>query len=192
MIASIQGIVQRKKKDSIVVSVQGLGLQVFAPIETISNAEIGKELFLFTAFIVRQDAMLLFGFTTEEELEYFELLIGANGVGPKIALAILSTLNPAAIRRAVASEEAGLLSRVPGVGKKTAQKILLHLQGKVPAESGAFSENVPSNAVDFEVLEALTALGYSLVQAQAAVQSIPKDTPGTVEDRIRAALQSFG
>ena len=191
MIASIQGTVQQKRKDALVVSVQGFGFLVYVSPEVISSSDIGKEIFLFTAFIFRQDYMALFGFRNEEELSYFDLLIGANGVGPKLALTILSTVNPDMIRRAVVGDDADLLSRVPGVGKKTAQKIILHLQGKVSDESGILSAKVAANAVDFEVVEALTALGYSLVQAQTAVQSIPKDTPDTVEDKIRAALQSF-
>lgn len=191
MIASIQGTVQQKRKDALVVSVQGVGFLVYVSPEVISSSDIGKEIFLFTAFIFRQDYMALFGFRNEEELSYFDLLIGANGVGPKLALTILSTVNPDMIRRAVVGDDADLLSRVPGVGKKTAQKIILHLQGKVSDESGILSAKVAANAVDFEVVEALTALGYSLVQAQTAVQSIPKDTPDTVEDKIRAALQSF-
>ena len=191
MIASIQGTVQQKRKDALVVSAQGVGFLVYVSPEVISGAETGKEIFLFTAFIFRQDYMALFGFRSEEELTYFELLIGANGVGPKLALTILSTVNPDLIRRAVVGDEADLLSRVPGVGKKTAQKIILHLQGKVSDESGVLSPRVAANAVDFEVVEALTALGYSLIQAQTAVQSIPRDTPDTVEDKIRAALRSF-
>lgn len=192
MIASVQGIVQLKRKDSLVISVNGIGFQVFVSAETVSSAEIGKELFLYTSFIFRQDYIALFGFRSEEELEYFDLLIGANGVGPKLALAILSTLNPANIRHAVLSEEADLLSRVSGVGKKTAQKIILHLQGKISDTDGIMTGKVLTNSVDFEVVEALTALGYSLIQAQTAVQAIPKDTPDTVEEKIRAALRSFG
>ncbi len=192
MIASVQGIVQLKRKDSLVISVNGIGFQVFVSAETVSSAEIGKELFLYTSFIFRQDYIALFGFRSEEELEYFDLLIGANGVGPKLALAILSTLNPANIRHAVLSEEADLLSRVSGVGKKTAQKIILHLQGKISDTDGIMTGKVLTNSVDFEVVEALTALGYSLIQAQTAVQAIPKETPDTVEEKIRAALRSFG
>lgn len=192
MIASVQGIIQLKRKDSLVISVNGIGFQVFVSAETVSSAEIGKELFLYTSFIFRQDYIALFGFRSEEELEYFDLLIGANGVGPKLALAILSTLNPANIRHAVLSEEADLLSRVSGVGKKTAQKIILHLQGKISDTDGIMTGKVLTNSVDFEVVEALTALGYSLIQAQTAVQAIPKETPDTVEEKIRAALRSFG
>lgn len=191
MIASVQGIVQLKRKDSLIVSVNGLGLQVFVSAETVSSAEVGKEIFLYTSFIFRQDYIALFGFRSEEELEYFDLLIGANGVGPKLALAILSTLNPAHIRQAVLSEEADLLARVSGVGKKTAQKIILHMQGKVSDADGLMTGRILTNSVDFEVVEALTALGYSLVQAQTAVQSIPKGTPETVEEKIRAALRNF-
>jgi len=116
-------------------------------------------------------------------------LLGASGVGPRTALSIISVLSVETIRRAVLSEQPEVLARVPGVGKKTAMKILLHLQGKVGG--GGALEGAPLSDVDGEVMDALTTLGYSVVEAQTAIQSIPKATPSDVEERLRAALQYF-
>ncbi|MEJ2709329.1 MAG: Holliday junction ATP-dependent DNA helicase RuvA, partial [Anaerolineales bacterium] len=134
--------------------------------------------------------LTLYGFETREAREIYVLLLTVNGVGPRLALAILSVLSPDAIRRAVFHEQAEVFSRVPGIGKKTSQKILLHLQDKVTADIGLEPVSRVSE-VDTEVLDALTALGYSVVEAQAALQSIPRDTPQDVEARLRAALQYF-
>ncbi len=190
MIASLSGRLQEKNPDSLVIEVGGIGLQVFVPATLRDEARVGETLFLYTHLVVRQDAFSLFGFETREGREFFNLLLGVNGVGPRMALTILSTLSPDAIRRAVFHEQAEVFNRVPGVGKKTAQKILLQLQDKVKPEIGL--EPVASfSDVDGEVLDALTALGYSVVEAQAALQSIPRDTPQEVETRLRLALQYF-
>jgi holliday junction DNA helicase RuvA len=190
MIASLSGRVQDKNPDSLVIEVGGIGLQVFVPATLRDESRAGETLFLFTHLVVRQDAFSLYGFETREAREFFDLLLGVNGVGPRMALAILSTLSTDAIRRAVFHEQAEVFSRVPGVGKKTAQKILLQLQDKIKPEIGlepvaGFSD------VDAEVVDALTALGYSIVEAQAALQSIPRDTPQEIETRLRLALQYF-
>jgi holliday junction DNA helicase RuvA len=139
---------------------------------------------------VRQDALSLFGFETRESRDYFNLLLTVNGIGPRLAMAVLSTLSPDAIRRAIFHEQAEVFSRVPGVGKKTAQKIMLTLQDKIKGEEGLEPVARFSDA-DAEILEALTTLGYSVVEAQAALQSIPRDAPKDVEDRLRLALQYF-
>ncbi len=132
----------------------------------------------------------LYGFETHEGRQYFTLLLTVDGIGPKLALAVLSYLSPDAIRRAVFHEQPEVFSRVPGVGKKTAQKILLQLQDKIPGEAGLEPMTAISDA-DAEVLGALTSLGYSVVEAQAALQSIPRDTPQDVETRLRLTLQYF-
>jgi holliday junction DNA helicase RuvA len=190
MIASLSGHVQEKNPDSLIVEIGGLGLQVFVPATLRDEARIGETLFLYTHLVVRQDAFSLYGFESREGREFFNLLLSVNGVGPRMALAILSILSTDAIRRAVFHEQAEVFGRVPGVGKKTAQKILLQLQDKIKPEIGlepvaGFSD------VDGEVVDALTALGYSIVEAQAALQSIPRDTPQEVETRLRLALQYF-
>ncbi len=189
MIASVQGEVIAAGEDNLVISVGGIGLRVFVFPLVRSQARIGEQIFLHTYLVVREDALSLYGFEHEEERNFFLLLLGVNGVGPRLAMSILSHLAVDAIRRAVLSEQAELFGRVPGVGKKTGQKIILYLQGKVG--EGSQLEAMPANDIDTEVLEALTALGYSVVEAQRAVQSIPRDTPNDVEARLRVALQYF-
>jgi Holliday junction DNA helicase RuvA len=190
MIASLSGRVQDKNPDSLVIEVGGIGLQVFVPATWRDEARIGETLFLYTHLVVRQDAFSLYGFETREGREFFNLLLGVNGVGPRMALAILSTLSTDAIRRAVFHEQAEVFGRVPGVGKKTAQKILLQLQDKIKPEIG-LEPGASFSDVDGELMDALIALGYSIVEAQAALQSIPRDTPEDVETRLRLALQYF-
>lgn len=189
MIASIQGEVIGFGEDSLVILVGGIGVRVYVPNSLRAQTRPGEKLFLLTHLVVRQDALILYGFETEAERDFYIMLLGVNGVGPRIALAILSTLTVDAMRRAVLSEQADIFSRVPGVGKKTAQKILLHLQGRVSGE--ALLPGAPGAETDIEVLDALTSLGYSIVEAQAALQSIPRDTAADVETRLRLALQYF-
>jgi Holliday junction DNA helicase RuvA len=190
MIASISGKVAQVDRDCVVVEVGGIGYQVYVPDPVLDQVRPGDSMRLFTYLVVRQDALSLFGFETLEAREFFELLLSVNGVGPRLALSILSVLSPETIRRSVFNEQAEIFSRVPGVGKKTAQKIQFHLQDKIKAVAGlepmaAYSE------VDSEVLNALTSLGYSVVEAQAALQFIPRDAPQDVETRLRLALQYF-
>jgi holliday junction DNA helicase RuvA len=190
MIASLMGKVQDVLPDSLVVQVGGVGLQVFVPAATRDRHHSGDNLFLHTYLVVRQDLLTLYGFETRDERDFFILLLGVNGVGPKLSLGVLSVLSPDAIRRAVFHEQAEVFSRVPGVGKKTAQKILLQLQDRVPMAPGLEPFGMPSD-LDTQVVEALTTLGYSVVEAQAAVQSIPRDAPEDVEERLRLALAYF-
>ena len=151
-----------------------------------------ERIFLFTHLIVREDLLALYGFETEQEREYFNLLLGVNGVGPRLAMSVLSTLSVDAIRRAVGSEQREVFARVPGVGKRTAQKILLHLQDKIAAGDVLEFAGASVVGVDESVLEALTTLGYSVVEAQMAIQSIPRDaSKEDVEERLRLALQYF-
>ena len=125
MIASVQGEVIAAKEDYLIVSVGGIGLKIYVPVMLRGANRVGEKIFLHTFLVVREDALTLYGFETEQDQSYFNLLLGVNGVGPRIALAILSTLSVEMIRRAVLSEQADLFARVPGVGKKTAQKVLL-------------------------------------------------------------------
>ncbi len=190
MIATISGRVTEVRSDQLIVEVGGIGVFVYVPDPLRETLRAGETASLHTYLVVREDSLTLYGFATVEEREYFILLIGVNGVGPRIALATLSALNPATIRRAVVSEQPEVLTRVPGIGTKSAQRILLHLQGRIeaPSELEAMADFADT---DTQVVEALVALGYSVVEAQAAVQSIPKDAPDDVEERIRVALQYF-
>jgi len=190
MIASLQGRIQEVLPDSVIIDVGGVGLQVYIPAPVRDRSKSGENVFLHTQMIVREDAITLYGFATREEREYFNLLVSVNGVGPRLGLAALSSLSTDAMRRAVFHEQAEVFSQVPGIGMKTAQKILLQLQDRIPAEPGL--ERVETiSETDSEVLNALTALGYSVVEAQAALQSIPNEAPEAVETRLRIALQYF-
>ncbi len=191
MIASIQGKIIDKGTDNIVVNLSGIGIQVFVTKETCETTNVGEIKFLYCQLVVKEDSLTLFGFENEIEKEYFNLFLGVNGVGTRIALAIISTLTIDAINRAVLSEQFEVFSRVPGVGKKTAQKISIHLQGKIKADSEIVALKSSYPDVDLEVLEALTTLGYSVVEAQSALQFIPKDAPKDIEERLRIALQYF-
>ena len=190
MIASLEGKVLEVNEDSLVLGVAGVGLNVHLPRQTSQRSRTGEHIHLFTHMVVREDLLALYGFESKEERRIFELLISVSGVGPRLALAVLSTLSPDAVRRAIFHEQAEVFSRVPGVGKKTAQKILLHLQDRFPDVTGVELATGMSD-VDTEVIAALTALGYSVVEAQAALQSIPPETPQDVEERLRLAFQYF-
>jgi Holliday junction DNA helicase RuvA len=189
MIATIQGEIIGVGEDNVIVNVGGIGFRVFVPAAVRAQARVGSRLFLHTYLVVREDALTLFGFESEQERDFYTLLLGVDGVGPRTALSVLSTLSVDAIRRAVLSEQAEIFSRAPGVGKKTGQKILLHLQGKVGGERDALG--LVTSDVDTDVLEALTALGYSVVEAQSALQTIPKDAPADSAARLQLALQYF-
>ncbi len=189
MIASIQGKVASTHTDHVVVVVGGIGYKVFVPYSTRERMD-SSDVFLHTLMIVREDSITLYGFMTIAEREIFETLLKVNGVGPKMALAILSTVSVDHLRNAVYSERHEILTRVPGVGNKTAQKIVFELKGKL----GGGLDTAPAMAFDdinADVVDALVGLGYSIVEAQTAVQSLPIDAPKVVEDRIRLALQYF-
>lgn len=191
MIASIRGEVLDIGNDSLVIGVGGIGLTVHVPASVRDRVQRGDMIALNTQLIVREDLLALYGFDQVEAREFFNLLLSVNGIGPRTALMILSVLSVDAIRRAVLSEQADIFSRVPGVGKRTAQKILLYLQGKIGGEAGVLEGLAQITDVETEVIGALTSLGYSVVEAQAAVQAIPRDTPPDVETRLRLALQYF-
>ncbi|MBI3760939.1 MAG: Holliday junction branch migration protein RuvA [Chloroflexi bacterium] len=191
MIASIRGTLLSISPDSLVVEVGGVGLKVSVPTSVLDSLDgVGRTVSLHTHLIVREDALMLYGFANEDQHALFELLLGVNGVGPKLALSVLSTLSPDVLRRAVVHEQAEVFNRVPGVGKKTAEKIVFHLKDKIGKEVGLGAITAISDR-DTEVIAALTALGYSIVEAQAALQSVPKDTPDDIEERVRLALRYF-
>ena len=190
MIATLRGEVTQIEDNSIIVETGGTGLRVYVPKPLREQLKAGEAVFFYTHLVVREDAWLLYGFESQADRELFTTLLGVDGVGPRTALAVLSTLTIDTVQRAVFGDEPDLLSRVPGVGKKTAQKLVLYLHDRLKPAIGL--ERIASMSdADSEVLAALTALGYSVVEAQTAIQSIPKDAPGDVEERLRLALQQF-
>lgn len=188
MIASIQGVVASKSDDSVVVLVGGVGLDISASRTALELCREGDEVTLVTRLIVREDSLSLYGFSTKQERDVFDMLIKVSGVGPKLGNTILSTLSIDNLRQAVASERVEVLTRVPGIGKKTAQKIMLEIKDKLPTGLDAvpMGDFVDVNA---DVMDALVALGFSVVEAQSAVQSLPADAPEETDERVVLALQ---
>ncbi len=195
MIRIVRGQVAIRQKDLLVVDVGGerggIAFKVFVTEPTAARCQQGSTAILHTHLQVREDALSLYGFESEEELSIFELLLTVSGVGPKVALSTLSSLAPDALRLALANGEASLIARVPGIGKRTAEKIVLELKDKVKAPSTGVERLAQLSAADAEVIDALVALGYSLVEAQRAIQGLPREAT-TVEERLRLALSAFG
>lgn len=188
MIAAIQGTLFHDGRDYVIVMAGGVGYKVFCP-PTVTG-QLGDILTLHTTLVVREDSMTLFGFNTGSERDLFELLLTISGVGPKVGLSILSTLSHDALRNAVVADRPEILTRVPGIGKKTAQKILFELKDKLTGGLDA-APAAAFNDTNSDVIDSLVALGYSIVEAQTAVQALPPDAPADVEERLRLALQYF-
>jgi Holliday junction DNA helicase RuvA len=195
MITSIHGILEACRPDQAIIRVGGFGVRVFAPALTLNRLnEPGMEVTLYTHFHVREDGMALYGFAGEEERDAFEQLIAINGVGPRVALALLSVMDARSLYKAIADEDQQRLALAPGVGKKLAARLVLELKGKVPvaALAGATAAGSPSSAkISAEVLEALVGLGFSTAEAQAALARLPQDQGMTLEQQITHALRSF-
>jgi Holliday junction DNA helicase RuvA len=195
MIRTVRGVVLQRGRDYLIVEVGsaagGMGFKISTPEPTAAQFREQDSVMLHTYLQVREDALALYGFTSAEELATFELLLSVNGVGPRVALATLSTLTPDALSLAIANDEPGIVARVPGIGKRTAQKIVLELKDKFTAPANAMAGLAHVTDEDSEVIEALTSLGYSVVEAQRAVQKLPKEARG-VEERLRLALSQFG
>ena len=155
MIANLEGEVIGLGDSFIVVRVGGVGLQVYVTTPFRARLRMMEHIFIHTHLVVREDLLALYGFETEQEREYFNLLLGVNGVGPRMAVGVLSVLSVDAIRRAVLSEVSEIFARVPGVGKRTAQKILLHLQEKIKAGDALEELGATLAGADESVLEAL-------------------------------------
>ena len=192
MIASVYGKLEAKYSDHVVVMVgEAVGLKIYVSARTLDQlGDVGQLVYLHTRLEVRQDALALYGFLTEEGRDLFVALTSVSGVGPRLAMAALSTLSPEMIVNAVSREEPEILARVPGIGKKIAGRMVFELKGKLALEALPTGIS-PVSDVDMEVLGALTTLGYSIVEAQAAIQSIPRDAPQDIEERIRIALSYF-
>jgi Holliday junction DNA helicase RuvA len=190
MIATLRGEITQIEETALIIEIGGVGLRVFAPAPLRAKLKVGEVAFLFTHLVVREDALTLYGFESQADRDLFNMLLGVDGVGPKVALSVLSTMTLDVIQRAIFADEPEVLSRVPGVGKKTAQKMAIHLKDKLKPIDALRQVAAMSDA-DAEVLAALTSLGYSVVEAQAAIQAIPKDASKDVEDRLRLALQYF-
>ncbi len=199
VISYVKGSLEERFEDSVVVETGGIGYRIFVPTSVLEHLpKTGETVKIYTYFSVREDAMSLYGFLSRQDLEMFRQLIGVNGVGPKSALGILSALSPDVLRLAVLSGDAKAISKAPGVGSKTAQRIILDLKDKVKAEDildgvaePAYGHSEVSNVGEIgkEAIEALTALGYSASEASGVVKKVTITESMTAEDVLKAALK---
>jgi len=188
VIGSVRGtVIERTAAGEVLVEVGGVGYRAFVPASALPALHPGDNAFLFTHLHVREDAMVLYGFPTRDERDTFEALVGTTGVGPKLALAMLSVHSPAALRRALLEDDLAALTLVPGVGKRTAQRLLVELKTRLDVpelEPGADGGGPSARA---EVRAALAGLGYAPDEVRDVVAQLPED--GTVEDLLRDALK---
>ena len=191
MIARLTGTVVTLGKDSMVVQVGGLGLAVSVPQTLLGGrVQVGQKVTLFTHLHVRENELALYGCGSEEELAVFRLLLGVSGIGPKVALAILSSLPPDRLQAAIAQEDVVTLARVPGIGPKTAKKLVFDLKDKVEVEVMPGEPQPILTEADADLIAALTTLGYSVAETQEAIRSLPRE-PLPLEERVRLALAYF-
>lgn len=187
MIARLNGVLIEKSPPFVVVDCQGVGYEVEVPMSTFYNLpELGQKVQLLTHFVVREDAQLLYGFGSEQEKNTFKQLLKVNGIGAKSALSILSGVSIDDLVSAVSQQEVGMLTRIPGIGKKTAERLLLELKDKFMV-SGSITAQSQAKLASHDVLNALVALGYHEREASAAVKLLDKDV--TVADGIKQALK---
>ncbi|WP_017452023.1 Holliday junction branch migration protein RuvA [Herbaspirillum rubrisubalbicans] len=189
MIGRLSGILLEKLPPNLLVDCQGVGYEVAVPMSTYYNLPaLGEKVTLLTHLAIREDAHILFGFGTAEERNTFKELIKISGVGARTALSILSGMSVSDLAQAVSLQEAGRLTRVPGIGKKTAERLLLELKGKLGADLGVAPDVVHSDATA-DILNALLALGYSDKEATLAMKQVPKEA--SVSDGIKLALKAL-
>jgi Holliday junction DNA helicase RuvA len=186
MIAGLRGAIEAKRSDAVLVDVGGVIYRVGTSTSTLSIiGEAGDAVRLFTYLLVREDQLALYGFATHDELELFEALISASGVGPKTACAVLSRFQPDQLREAIHQGNAQLFSTVPGIGAKTAARLIVDLKGKLPEPAAGFS----GATADDDVVAALRSLGYSAAESMTAALRAGSTAGLTTEERIIAALR---
>jgi Holliday junction DNA helicase RuvA len=189
MIGRLTGTLAEKNPPQVLVDCQGVGYEVDVPMSTFYNLPgLGEKVSLLTHFVVREDAQILFGFGSAGEREAFRQLIRISGVGPRTALAVLSGMSVGDIGQAVTQQDASRLVKIPGIGKKTAERLLLELKGKVGADLGHPAGHVVDDSQG-DILQALVALGYSDKEAQSALKSLPKEVG--VSEGIKLALKAL-
>ncbi len=190
MIGRLNGLLAEKTPPQVLLDVNGVGYEVDVPMSTFFNLPaLGERVTLLTHFVVREDAQILFGFLTHEERATFRELVKISGVGPRTALSILSGLSVAELANAVGRQDGARLVKVPGIGKKTAERLLLELKGKLGADLGTVAGNAPVSDNQGDIAQALQALGYSDREAQAALKALPPDVG--VSEGIKLALKAL-
>ena len=192
MIASLHGRLETLSGESAIVNVGGIGFRVYMPTSTLSTlGKVGEDVKLHTHFHLREDNATLYGFASSEELGLFQTLTSVSGLGPKLALAMLSSMSVEQLVMAIATGSIDMLTTVPGIGKKTASRIILELKDKIGA--GMIAAPAAQLAQEnTDVLAALTSLGYSAAEATRAVTTLPPDQNLSLEEKIKLALQHFG
>lgn len=191
MIAALQGILAATGKGFVVVQVGGVGFRVFVPQALLDGLSgTGQEVRLFTHLHVRENELSLYGCASEEELALFRLLLGVSGIGPKVALSVLSFLPPDRLQAAIAQEDVTTLARVPGIGPKMAKKLVFDLKDKVAAQVPVGEPAPVLTEADADLIAALTTLGYSVAEAQEAIRHLPHESL-PLEERVRLALIYF-
>lgn len=185
MLSSLKGTIIAVGPRSITVDLHGVGFEVYGTTRLLSAAEIGQEVALFTHLNVREDALELYGFLANDERDFFRQLISISGVGPRSAIGVLSVANTQEIKEAVASGDATLLTKVSGIGRKTAERIVVELKEKLATEVMA------QGTGDGSIFDALVQLGYSLNEAREALRHVPPEVT-SVDERLKAALRSLG
>ena len=190
MIASLRGKLAAIGEDHIIVNVGGVGFKVRVPTPLLEKlGDPGREVELYTHLHVRENELSLYGCETAEELDFFQLLLEVSGIGPKTALAILSNAPLDILRQAIAQGDVDTLLRIPGIGRKTAERLILELRGKI--EMGRVALLAKGGRLDAEAIEALTSLGYNLSEAQGALKALSREEL-TLEERVLLALQYLG
>ena len=195
MITSVRGILLFVGVDYAVVETGGVGLMIYAPRNVLGTlGEIGGEVRFYTHLHIREDLLALYGFASPDQRHLFETLLGISGIGPKVALSLLSSAPPDELRATIAGGDTTRLSRIPGIGKKTAERLVLELRGKlelkgVPAPSGATPALM---ALNNELAEMLIGLGFTAAETSAAIAALPADAPPELDERLRLALRYFG
>lgn len=188
MIAKLKGKIEYSKNNYVVVDVNGVGYKVFLSAYTFGKVAGMSDVDLFIHTYVREDTLALYGFLNSEELDMFELLISISGIGPKAGMGILSIATPKTIRTAIINEDASILTKVSGIGKKTADRVILELKNKVADLPAGEKEEV---SVDADALEALTTMGYTITEARDALKAVPQDIKD-VGARVKMALKNLG
>ena len=189
MIGKLTGTLLEKNPPEVLLDCHGVGYEVQVPMSTFYNLpDVGQSVSLLTHFIVREDAQLLYGFATAPERDAFRQLIKVTGVGPRMALGVLSGLGVQELAQAITAQETGRLVKVPGIGKKTAERLLLELKGKLGADLGSAHAHA-STAQQADILQALLALGYNDKEAAAALKALPADVG--VSEGIKLALRAL-
>jgi holliday junction DNA helicase RuvA len=194
MISRLRGNVLSIRPPAAVLDVHGVGFKLTCSQAALDTLKVGLEGDLHTHLVVREDDLSLYGFVSEEEAGLFQLLMSVQGIGARTAIAMLSKLSPEQLTEAITRQQPDTLARVPGIGKKTAEKIIFALKGKlggldaIPGSPAA----VPLSAADTEVIAALTSLGYSVAEAQSALGSLPRDEKLDLEEKLRRSLAYFG